>query len=901
MSSKQAERTRSIWSKGSSLFARPDTNVGFGAVFSKEWSAIVARRERSKSSSGDGARSSEDWGAKSSDVSRVPPSGGEAAVPSPEPSTKLGLVGLALSGGGIRSATFGLGVLQGLGDEVLRRVDYLSTVSGGGFVGATWSSVGHGSSDARAEGTASPFAPKRGQDSDVVRHLRDHCSYLSLGGPFDVLRLPALVLRGLLLNVLMLLPWLVLAVLLTEVGYTAINNAYAFQLARGLPLLLVVPFIALLLLTQLVPRLSRRNFVVSGRYERMFLGSLALGVVGVLGHFAVRYVIYAVDNHEDAERWVRSVLQIWSAVFAVALVAQLGRLSSRLRRFARRMLLVVIGSSVPLALSSAYVVLCTRIIPSPVVPLEAYLGALPLHAAEVPRGELRETLSWLDEYELRPVAGSLRLSSTDATCRSDARANGASTRSSLEACLVRECARSPASCSRWAWTFTDAHSGQDYRLVAWREEDSFLTGPETKRLYLALDRLPWSSLTVFHLEDLWRTLAGEPEHATGEPSWGDVCWVVSLGLLLLGMASYLLAVDANAASLHGFYRDCLARAFVLERRGGRIDSKADVKLSSLAPALSGAPYPLLNATLNVRGATESTLRGRQGTSFVFSPEFVGSERTGYVSTSSIEDVDPAFTLASAVAVSAAAAGPSMGAYSSGWLAPLFVMLNLRLGYWLPHPKAVAQRFRLGGRPGARHILREAVGAVNDEGGFVHVSDGGHFENLGAYELIRRKCRLVVVVDGEQDPEGHLGGLTTLMRLVRIDFGATILANVASLRGTCGDQEKSAWIWAKIRYADGEEGELLYLKATLTGDEPEYVRAYGAQTTEFPHESTADQFFTETQFECYRALGEHIGSLVRGQGALEARLDEVVSLAVTGSGSRELVAPRPDLERFGVEV
>jgi hypothetical protein len=427
----------------------------------------------------------------------------------------------------------------------------------------------------------------------------------------------------------------------------------------------------------------------------------------------------------------------------------------------------------------------------------------------------------------------------------------------------------------------------------------FLAGPESDQLYVALDELPWNTLAEFNLKDLWAGVfdnrtADDPREAT----WHDAAWMVLVSLALLGVVGYLFSLDANAASLHGFYRDALARAFVVAQRGETVEPADCLRLSKLAPGRSGAPYPLLNATLNVRGSSESALRNRKGTAFVLSPKFVGSERTGYVATDALESVDTRVTLASAVAISAAAAGPSMGAYSSGWLSPLFVLLNLRLGYWLPHPKFVAKRFRLETKPGPRHVLREALGFVGDEGSFVNVSDGGHFENLGGYELVRRKCRLIVLVDGEQDPLGRLGGLTTLMRLVRIDFGATITADVAAFRAQPEGPDKKQWLWAKIRYEDGEEGDLLYLKATMAGGESEYVHAYRLQSPEFPHESTADQFFNETQFECYRALGEHIGAAVRRDKALETCVAQVLEAASASSRTVSREAPRPHLEQLG---
>jgi hypothetical protein len=847
----------------------PEAPVGFSKVFSAELGVLAERRR-----------------AQMQDDSLL--------RDAHEPSTQLGLIGVGLSGGGIRSATFSLGVLQGLGSTFLKKVDYLSTVSGGGFVGATLSTALNAGSAA----ANSPFRKREGADSAIVKYLRNRSSYLSTGGPIDLVRLPAMVVRGLLLNLVALLPWLLLAVLLTEVAFTAIYNVDAFDLVRELPLALGLPFFVLLFISPLVPRLERFGFNSNGRYESLFAGALLLGVAGVVGHFAWRYVIYAIDHHADAERWVGSAFWAWSVAFSIVAVAQV-RFHAKLRRTARRLLWVVLGSFVPIALVGSYLLLCTRIIAVSAVPLDEHISSLPLGPDAPAVKDPGAIFAWLEGYEFRPQVGSLRLSSSG-SCSGGAAASAANAdRKSLEACLIRACSSLSPACDHWSWTFTDSASHEEHRLVPWRDEETLFAGPESDRLYLVLNELPWNTLAVFNLKELWVETFGtrEVHHARGA-TWHEAAWMVFIGLALLGVFGYLFSLDANAASLHGFYRDALARAFVVAPHGETVEPVACLRLSQLEPGKTGAPYPLLNATLNVRGATESALRNRKGTAFVLSPEFVGSERTGYVATKATESVDTRLTLASAVAISAAAAGPSMGAYSSGWLAPLFVLLNLRLGYWLPHPKFVAKRFRLATRPGPRHVLREALGLVGDQGNFVNVSDGGHFENLGGYELVRRKCRLIVLVDGEQDPSGQLAGLTTLMRLVRIDFGATITADVASFRGQREGHDKKQWLWAKIRYEDGEEGDLLYLKATMAGDELEYVHAYRLQAPQFPHESTADQFFNEIQFECYRALGEHVGEAVRRDKSLEACVTEVMAATSAASSRVTREAPRPDLQGLG---
>jgi hypothetical protein len=67
----------------------------------------------------------------------------------------------------------------------------------------------------------------------------------------------------------------------------------------------------------------------------------------------------------------------------------------------------------------------------------------------------------------------------------------------------------------------------------------------------------------------------------------------------------------------------------------------------------------------------------------------------------------------------------------------------------------------------------------------------------------------------------------------------------------------------ILYPGGERGLLLYLKSSLTGGEPVDVLEYSLRVKAFPHESTADQFFDESQFESYRQLGYHSAHRVLG--------------------------------------
>ena len=168
------------------------------------------------------------------------------------------------------------------------------------------------------------------------------------------------------------------------------------------------------------------------------------------------------------------------------------------------------------------------------------------------------------------------------------------------------------------------------------------------------------------------------------------------------------------------------------------------------------------------------------------------------------------------------------------------------------------------------FLLEMLGELDETHRWVNLSDGGHIENLATIELLRRRCKYIIVGDGEADPNLHFNGLATLMRCAKIDLGIKIDIDIDALRlrkleKSDGEAAVSAEHWAigKITYPekskDGnhEEGYLLYFKSSFTGSESETIREYRHRNPTFPHQTTADQFFDEDQFESYRALGQRI--------------------------------------------
>jgi hypothetical protein len=401
-------------------------------------------------------------------------------------------------------------------------------------------------------------------------------------------------------------------------------------------------------------------------------------------------------------------------------------------------------------------------------------------------------------------------------------------------------------------------------------------------------------------------------YGDGRPS-GQVGIYASLLYIAFGVLSMVLfwpILNVNSNSLHQLYRDRLGRAFLFRRatpeelpkKNSLFRRKHDiseqlvgadnVRFSEIGAGKS--PYHLINTALNVPGSNFANRRGRNADFFIFSRLFIGSEATGYVDTKTAEEITDGLNIGTAMAISGAAAAPNMGMASMRPLSATIAFLNVRLGRWLRHPADIARiktRSRLLlwwlGKPGPGHFLLEAFfksGTTISDGtiaagkraGFVFLTDGGHIENLGVYELLRRRCRIIVAVDGEADPEMTSSSLVQLQRFARIDLGAIItmdwqpiadrtIATSEAIQKKKRDPMPGPHVaLGHIDYPpaaggfEREMGVLIYIKASLSGDENDYVSAYKTGHPAFPHETTMEQLFSEEQFECYRALGEHIG-------------------------------------------
>lgn len=274
--------------------------------------------------------------------------------------------------------------------------------------------------------------------------------------------------------------------------------------------------------------------------------------------------------------------------------------------------------------------------------------------------------------------------------------------------------------------------------------------------------------------------------------------------------------------------------------------------------------------------------------------------------------------ASWVGISGAAFSTGAGFHTSLPLAMLCGFFNVRLGYWWdagvqgtsglddvrsPQSHWLFRLFPVYGL--LKTELSAAYTGTNARRWYL--SDGGHFENLGVYELIRRRLKLIVSIDAGCDPDSGFEDLGNLVRKARIDFNTQIGfldADELSLRfgsnaalGTLDDlrrlnrRESSDGILgnsrtslkqaalARVDYgpavaAADRYAWLLYIKpAVVAADLPADLAQYQIANADFPHQSTANQFFDEAQWESYRKLGEFtacrlLGAQADGRGLLD---------------------------------
>jgi hypothetical protein len=354
---------------------------------------------------------------------------------------------------------------------------------------------------------------------------------------------------------------------------------------------------------------------------------------------------------------------------------------------------------------------------------------------------------------------------------------------------------------------------------------------------------------------------------------GSQRYKVSAALSALGVAASLAGVDllmgrfvhVNIFSLHAMYRNRLIRAYLgasrlkSERKPHLFTGFAESDDLQMTEISQSRPFHVINMALNLVHGKQLAWQERKAESFIVSPLHAGSCELD--SFRPVSQYGRGLSVGTAAAISGAAATPNMGYHSSPAITFLMTFFNVRLGWWLGNPAHAG--WNTWALPGPRYALRpivaEALGRTDDLNPYVYLSDGGHFENLGLYEMVLRRCHLIVVCDAGEDSKRTFGDLGNAVRKIRVDMGIPIefkgggpgapnalggYGAVGSIRYSCVDP-------------DAPDGLLIYVKPALNGSEPVDLRNYATLHPEFPHQSTTNQWFDESQFESYRMLGSHI--------------------------------------------
>jgi hypothetical protein len=734
--------------------------------------------------------------------------------------------GLALSGGGIRSASIALGAMQALAAKrKLPRFDYLSTVSGGGYSGSalTWFTcrenvaAGFGTGDGNPPsrifpyGVNPPTVPARAPlnpAQQLLRFLRQHANYLSPGKGITLVSAIALVLRGIMVNLFIWIPPI---------------SAILF---------------GLIMWDQLPTEASR----IPAAFKVSFIAGVAL--VAALGAFGVIYSLMSGGVHLGSGGLITWVVGLFSRR-AGKRVGAVFKLSYGFRRLFDRWSGWILFPAAGL-LILASVAFVDRLLAHGIVATPA-AGIL-----SVGGGALSGIWTFLQSRHsngkkmpsIVPAAGALLL---------------------LYGVLI-----------------LSYHIAFQVALDP-AMPDKVLRDMQQHLPSFLQSAASWIQTTLSAMIDRAGKLV-----APLLPAWLSA-WRVPTGAGgLIGLAAVSviagLAANLNFTSLHRYYRDRLMEAFLPDIGAARENQTAPARrankalLSEMCDARDAhGPYHLVNTNLMLNDSRVPAWRLRGGDSFILSPRYCGSSATGWIKTEDWMDDD--MNLATAMAISGAAANPGAG---SGGIGPtrdravstLMALLNLRLGYWVPNPSR--GRTGVGAPNHFRPALLELLGVTRGENAHIlQLSDGGHFDNLGLYEMIRRRLPLVLVCDGTADPDFAFPDLLTLLPRIREDFGARINFNRtdpavlatpidalipievpgggarfpsgAKLAGT-------GFMIATIEYANNTRGVLIYLKAAALADMDLELLGYKGQVSDFPNESTLDQFYSDAKFEAHRGIG-----------------------------------------------
>jgi hypothetical protein len=874
-----------------------------------------------------------------------------------QPEVNENHMGLCFSGGGIRSATLNLGILQGLQETgVLKQVDYLSTVSGGGYIGSWFCATRHRlAAAAKADNKAAAELLKGdsfliedeapGLGSPMLRHLRQHARYLApeagiTSGDFwtmisiwtrNTLLMQLTVLSALffLISFFQAAPlvfqWLVrdgsprslLWFGMTIVQILCVATASAFGLCElrkvmkgnkqehikagaGMPAVVITVCLAIASVcggAQIFAWFADgQKSVWADTPCQIFAGLLALSGSIMMG-MARRY------QFPPEKKWGRVVREalIHLACFpalAAAVMAVIWLLAKVFHAIGSAHLVPSFDAPVLADYYTAGAIAWSSVVTVPLL-LGGYglvmivaMGLLGGHAWEAAMEWLARAGAWL--VMALVLSGLVLAVAVAGPVWVDYLFSGEVShwlRSTIVGGWVA------GSIGAVVMGHSDSTNGSPAEGGVKKKLLSLLPLLLLAGLLLSLSWLVREAF-LYVLEDCHQNIP----HGIGgfvleyffhgegfETVWLTVTGVSGLAALLL-----IWRVDINQFSMNPFYRNRLVRCYMGASRAHEMkegerhphgatgfDFDDDMKLKDFAgekavKAGYPGPFHIINTAANTGASAGLDVQDRSAESFILTPLHAGfnfarysmpeamreskEEHVTHRAYCKTERYGGGWTLGHALSVSGAAASPNSGYHTSPLVAFMLTIFNARLGWWAPHPgkkKAGHERpNRWYGFLGC--LINELTGSASLKQRFIYLSDGGHFENLGLYELVRRKCKVIIVGDGECDPIYNFQALGTAIRRCQVDFGAKIDIETRDIvPDPATGLSRSHGAFGTINYANGESGKLIYLKASMTGDESLAVRQFRGENLTFPHESTGDQFFSESQFESYRELGRHI--------------------------------------------
>lgn len=777
-------------------------------------------------------------------------------------SSKEVWTGISLSGGGIRSASFCLGGLQVLArSEVLSKIDYLSTVSGGGYIGAglQWLLCRDSKSDASAKefpyGVDADLAVRPSGQTNL-QYLRWHANYLLPGKGLDIFSAITVVARTAFLSIGIWFPLIVLFF-------------YCLQLVASLPSVqelassyvpaYIFPF------DFMKPSWTDASFcsadTVRGRVLwpdkigcfSIFYGlSLLTACIGVallaLLALLVAFVSVTKFPQQLTPRFVLAAL-FFGALGAYAFYVEFGLLADLMKRLGSP----DPGQRTPVTIVDFVTALVLLTLGSiSILPAINFVGMLVFgskyknadyslrRSFEVVGGQLLRITLLAFVFASIPLVHSVAFGATSIP------ASSVSIISGLMTAII-------------------GHLGQSRQI-------KFGSISQFAMAFLACVFLYSVMLLAYHASEfLFNPTLAEDHYSYGLVAAGIVVTSIIFGI----------TANSNTVGLHRFYRDRLMELFMPSAEGtsqGRSTYSFEADRLSISECWKKrckkavALFPIVNCNAILVNDKNSILSRRGGASFAVTPLHIGGSEHGWESTKSYEWKNRELSLATAVAASGAAANSNSGYAGTGItrnrvVSLVLTLFNTRLGVWVRRPSKSPSINLLKPTPFFPNLwygpLSKGYTATS---AFVEISDGGHFENLGIYELIRRKVDLIIAFDGEADPTASLPALVSLSRRIEEDFSATIefdtsvneIMPFVSETARYPNDAKYASIpcvKAAISYKDSNKTTtLIYIKATLIETAPFGARGYRAQHPDYPNESTANQFYSPEQFDAYRELG-----------------------------------------------